>query len=428
MKTKKHNFLFLGILCLMLFKSNAQNIKVVLMLGQSNMVGHGRVCDFNNSMNSWEVSKNSIPDFYFWGNIHNRGSDVQRWQNSNNKENHNTTYYNITEGFGVTKYRLGSEYGLAYQLKQNHPNTTFAFIKIAYGGKALGDHWKYPSGTGFGDIRTSFKRAIDAALPYVANIEIVGILWMQGESDAKPSFASNYDENLRDFIRGVRGLVQNYSYNNSTINRRYIRRSNVPFISGLITYGNTLKNANDNPCTRNYCVGNIPQPLYYLNHANTVTVRNAQKYCTEPNYGYIETNHLSRVCSSYDSPIHYDATGQVVMGIQFANKLRPYLTRLGIRKSPNTNNELIPILKEQLEITFYPNPTVDELHISFNGDRLKKEIKIYNIFNKVVKNIETELTDVDIDLSNIPEGNYFILIKENGKTILAKNLIKIDKE
>jgi cytochrome c peroxidase len=78
------------------------------------------------------------------------------------------------------------------------------------------------------------------------------------------------------------------------------------------------------------------------------------------------------------------------------------------------------------EITVYPNPTAHQITVNLGNLSVKNttELQLINatgqivfVKNKLVNNLET------IDLSAFPSGQYFILIKSNGK-VISKKLIK----
>ena len=91
-----------------------------------------------------------------------------------------------------------------------YPNETFFIVKCAWGGTNLGSQWLSPSSEGqTGELYTSFVAYVQASLGYLESknydIEIEGMCWMQGESDAcSIGYAVEYEENLKNFIFDIR--------------------------------------------------------------------------------------------------------------------------------------------------------------------------------------------------------------------------------
>ena len=91
--------------------------------------------------------------------------------------------------------------------------TRVAIIKYALGGTDLEVDWKAGGdGTTSGDgpRYVTFQNEVGAGLAALASaypgavIEIEGMLWVQGERDAKVGYENNYGANLTDFISDVR--------------------------------------------------------------------------------------------------------------------------------------------------------------------------------------------------------------------------------
>lgn len=434
MKTKTTFFTIFIILMALNSYCQNNNIKVILMLGQSNMVGHARNQDLNEAFAQYNINESSLHQFYMWADIGDRSIGdpmLKSWRISNDFVDQNSSTYKINNGFGVKSTRFGPEIGLAYGLKQNHPNTQFAFIKIAQGAKALSDYWSYGN-TGYNKIEDGFNQAINAALTYAnavnGTIEVVGILWMQGESDATNlGFANNYGTNLNNFISRIRQLTTSINH------PKYITNNNVPFVTGLITSNAVLDYHNQiNTCAYDcydYLYIGGPFSLMYSQE-----VRDAQKdTISRGNYSYFDTESLDRACKCYDDPIHYDHYGQFFLGYDFAQNLSPYIN---LNKTTNNSNdindtdELIEDLRaldapnNLPEISYYPNPITDNLHIKFTNNNGNKNIKIYDAFSRIIENIDTELIEIDIDLSKYSDGNYFLLIKEINRTVFSKTIMK----
>lgn len=131
----------------------SQNVtQIIVLSGQSNMVGYGTTSELNASLK--QVS-NELENIHIY--------DGQ-------------TMTNIKD---YTKVRFGPELGLAHYLhKKNRTNTTTIFIKIAFGGLSI-DYWA--------ENQIMYKILINATNHIISEYDrtkIIGLLWMQGESDA----------------------------------------------------------------------------------------------------------------------------------------------------------------------------------------------------------------------------------------------------
>ena len=101
--------------------SCAQEYKVVIMLGQSNMVGAGRILDLNSIIQSYPAGireKISIPPYYIWEHVENNRKESQVWKSLVAHKNPSTTIFQYLPAFGGKTSLHGSELGLAYQLKR----------------------------------------------------------------------------------------------------------------------------------------------------------------------------------------------------------------------------------------------------------------------------------------------------------------------
>ncbi|QNM84662.1 DUF1501 domain-containing protein [Polaribacter pectinis] len=85
----------------------------------------------------------------------------------------------------------------------------------------------------------------------------------------------------------------------------------------------------------------------------------------------------------------------------------------------STNN----FLSKELEINVFPNPFLDSLNITFIGNNEMVKITLYNTIGAVIKQITNQKYSnlqhtINVNLQNLPKGNYFILYqsKEISKT------------
>jgi len=174
--------------------SGNKEYKVVLMGGQSNMVGKGKMKDLEKQ------------DF---GNI---------------------SYFDfgLEPDFTNSVDNFGPEVGVAEALNNEFSNDNFILIKYAIGGSSLLD-WSpnyskekaeitgYPE---FGNMYNSLFAKIDSVMPGL-NYEIVAFLWMQGERDARiPEAGKDYYNNFKQLIDSL---------------RNDLNKPNLPIIYGKIS-------------------------------------------------------------------------------------------------------------------------------------------------------------------------------------------------
>lgn len=283
MKFKGILKLFLNLLfSLFLFftvHSQPNHLKIILMAGQSNMVGVGNNLELPLYLQDVQI------DVPIYVSLHCDTSIANRWTL-------------LQPGDGVLLSTHGCELSFAYSLKEIFLDDNFAIIKCSLGGSILATQWTPPSTGTTGICYTYFINIIDSALkslPIGTTYEIAGMLWMQGESDAMYlSWANNYEYNLAMFISDL---------------RKDLVSPNMPFIIGEIDqqavwrYNSIIRQADEN--------------LYlYTSYCNKIDTRGF------PTDG-----------------IHYTSSGYVQMGNAFADALRPFLKG---EKIPIGNMKIFP--------------------------------------------------------------------------------------
>jgi len=181
----------------------------------------------------------------------------------------------------------GKSYG-KYQPKGFGPEVAFAqalsaalnepigIIKHSQGGTNLAIQWS--GGKPYERLAEVVEKAKASK-----NIEIIGMLWMQGESDSKEqAMAENYKANLEALIQRCRTDFES---------------PNMIFIAGRT-----------NPQGDRFAFSDV--------------VRKAQETCGSANYAYIDCDTLPKV----DDGVHYTTAGVVEMGQRFSNAM---LTLIG---------------------------------------------------------------------------------------------------
>jgi hypothetical protein len=160
--------------------------KVFLLAGQSNMVGTGNLMDLP------EELKAEQPMVM----IYTAGTAEHGW-------------ITLQPGVGASTGSFGPEVTFGRDMSLAFPGETIALIKVAWSGTSLAYDWCPPGAEGtLGHCYTEFIDHVWNALntyPGGTETQIMGMCWMQGESDASNIYpASDYEENLTCFINDVR--------------------------------------------------------------------------------------------------------------------------------------------------------------------------------------------------------------------------------
>ena len=77
------------------------------------------------------------------------------------------------------------------------------------------------------------------------------------------------------------------------------------------------------------------------------------------------------------------------------------------------------------ELQIYPNPANDFVNIDLTGPFYEKnEITIYNVLGQLVKTLKSvEPSKVQIDISDLVAGLYYVTVKTNNNLLLTTKLI-----
>jgi hypothetical protein len=278
---KKIVFFLICILCSSNFYAQKE-VHVVLFAGQSNMAGQGNVRD---------LSEEDIK------RVENIADRALISTSTNSIKNAKPLSFYVSKG----ENKFGPELFVGISLAEQNPNQTYLFIKKAVGGTSLYGAWNPDWSEEKADVAennpkkkkmklfSEHIKIINSNLQELkgTNYKILGLLWMQGESDTnKEITATSYQQNLENLIAAY---------------RQELGLEKLPFVIGQI-----------NVLPRKYKVG--PEQV---RNAMT-TIANADAFVAIVNTS-LDPNWLDY--PKHSDNLHYNADGQKKLGIAFAKKL-----------------------------------------------------------------------------------------------------------
>lgn len=190
-------------------------LKVFILAGQSNMVGHGIVGanpERNGGKGSLEfLVEDDATAERFAHLIDREGDWIERddvWITFRDRSGP------LTVGYGANEDKIGPELGLGHVLGE-HLDEPVLLLKVAWGGKSVAVDFRPPSAGGevgefytmlFAEIRLVLDE-LDDRLPDAkySGVELCGIAWHQGWNDRiDQEFNDEYESNLSHFIEDAR--------------------------------------------------------------------------------------------------------------------------------------------------------------------------------------------------------------------------------
>ncbi len=177
--TTNNKLLLLTLVFCLCFSTNAdgEELKVFLLGGQSNIQGLGSVRELPPALQGPQ-------------------DDVLIYFNSELRV--------LQPGFGSNSRQFGPEVSFGRALADAWPGENIALIKYGEGGTDLENNWDPVTGPSYRNFRTVLTRGLVALENNGFAPTIAGMLWTQGERDARLGFGGNYETNLNAFIGDVR--------------------------------------------------------------------------------------------------------------------------------------------------------------------------------------------------------------------------------
>ncbi|MEM9345947.1 MAG: sialate O-acetylesterase [Planctomycetota bacterium] len=230
---------------------HADHVKVILLGGQSNMDGRGGSGGLPQALKS---PQNDVR-FYYRGN---------------------PSLTTLRPGSGDD---FGPEVQFGRNVADEFSSDNFALIKHAVGGTDLDTDWAPNNGGTYNAFRNTVNAGLTALTDAGHTYEIVGMLWAQGETDAKDGrTTAQYEADLNAFIGDIR--------------TRY--GEDLPFFLSRLSSGQTDVPANG---------------LTQIRAAqNNVAANDSNAYL-------IDTDGFGLK----DDDLHFNAAGQVELGEAFGN-------------------------------------------------------------------------------------------------------------
>lgn len=187
-------------------KGMPKKVKVIVMAGQSNMVGHSLVDRMKETMSDETIARYKVG----FNNVLIYNS-CNPFSKDTTKINQTNDFVPVRTGMGripddTTKWSsgcFGPELGLAEYLNSTYPDETFYIIKDATGGTGISDRWYSPSSFDLlgkdkledNSLYAHLLTRVDEGMKLLEkkdlDPEIISFLWMQGEQDAK-EYADKY--------------------------------------------------------------------------------------------------------------------------------------------------------------------------------------------------------------------------------------------
>ncbi len=171
-------------------------LRIVLLAGQSNADGRATISALPTSPVNLQLPQSDVDFFY-------------------KVEGGTPTLTTLRPGLSETS-QFGPEITLGRKLADlwaSEAGTRVAIIKYANGGTNLAVQWKAGgtnTTTGDGPEYVTFQQTVTAGLAALAaaypaaTLDLQGLVWLQGESDAVAAYASSYQDNLTAFIADLR--------------------------------------------------------------------------------------------------------------------------------------------------------------------------------------------------------------------------------
>ena len=380
----------------------AQNVKVFILAGQSNMEGQGQISpsDVNGTLSHF-MGNNPSDEFNYIQNPDGTWatrSDV--WVRYDHALG-NLLTGNLTTGYGEWEDAIGPELGFGHLLGDYYQEQVL-IIKTCWGGKSLAVDFRPPSSGGtvgpyYNQMLTDISSAIDniaSEFPQYTGgeIEIAGFCWFQGWNDGETeAYLNEYEQNLKNLISDVRTALSS---------------PDLPFVIGLAGNGGFELMEND-AWVLGLQTQLVPAQI------------SAAEFPGFTNVAYAETRGFWRDGALSPEPdfVHHwynNAESYLRIGHELGLEMIKILDGMS-----TSNNQVLSIQS----IRLFPNPIKD--YVQIEGADTNYGIQIWDIAGKPLISFSNVSTMEQVDLSNLNSGIYFIeVLNLKGERIALKKLVK----
>ena len=265
--------LFILIMCISAM-AHATHYKVFLQGGQSNSDGRAPGAGLPTSPVDLQAAQTDV--MLYHGNAYGNAYLAA------------DTWIELAPGSGsqnASTVQFGPEVTFGRSMADFSPSDNFAIIKYARGGSKLATDWNVQSGAQYSIFLTKVNNALNDLINAGHTYEIVGMIWMQGESDSTSAYANSYQSNLNSLITDIRSRFGD----------------NLPFV-----IGETWRNEGDS---------SHPGTLGDIVSTAQSTVANSNPY-----NGFVTTRSFT-----WQDEYHLDAEGQINLGYGMASEMKRIL-------------------------------------------------------------------------------------------------------
>lgn len=179
-----------------------KKVKVFLLAGQSNASGVASKEELKKNISDESYLKYQTGFYNVYINYYN-----------DNGSNKSLGFINVKLDQGYTLGYFGPELGMGEKFNELYPNETIFIIKYAWGGSNLHTQWDSKNGNLYKAFIKFTKESMEYLKSKNYDAEIVSMMWMQGESDANLSYASEYKNNLLRMLSSTSKELDNYIQN-----------------------------------------------------------------------------------------------------------------------------------------------------------------------------------------------------------------------
>ncbi len=292
----KNHMVFIFLFLVLLSFGQEKDVQIVLLAGQSNMVGGGNYENLDASVIKRVEAISNRVKFSFNGAI---AVPLSYTKNKPSEK------YNF-------KKRFGPEIFIGLTLAEKYPNKEFLLIKRSLGGTSLYGAWNPDWDAAKAKLleKGEFKQNLKLYNLHLEDIKmnlkqlssqgktysIYGLTWMQGENDAI------HEASVKSYRNNLKKLIKSY--------RRDLNVSELPMVLGQINSRYGIEGGSDK-------------------------VRQAMVKFTNQDY-YTALIKTSKDATWFDFPkhtdnVHYNTEGQKRLGTAFANMFISIYKKLDVK-------------------------------------------------------------------------------------------------